>query len=159
MANQTNVLVKDDANPLVEHTFIPKSSSPNPSWRDTVSGVSFEGQVSFQLREEQLSSGDYKRSMVLEVPVMETLGASGTSAGYVAPQKVAYVEKFYVTHISSRRSTLADRANCLKLALGLLQGATSTTATGTISQASAADVVKTSQAPVPLFFTQGVIPN
>jgi hypothetical protein len=159
MGAMTNLLVKDDAASPVEFTFKPVSDNPSPNWRTAIAGVPFVGQHRLTVTEEQLKSGDYKRQMKLELSVMETLGASGTSAGYVAPPKVAYVETVYVTHISSSRSTTADRANALKLAIGLLQGASSTTATGTVNQASAGSAISASTAPITSFFTTGEVPN
>jgi hypothetical protein len=159
MAAMTNLLVKDDAASPTELTFVAITDTPNPFWRAAIAGVPFEGQPRLYLSEELLKSGDYKRQMKLEVPVMETLGVSGSSAGYVAPPKVAYVEQFFATHMSNRRSTDSDRANLLKMAVGLLQGATSTTATGTLSQASAGSAFNSSSAPVPLFFVDGIKPN
>jgi hypothetical protein len=155
-----NLLVKDDAASPVEYTFVPISDADgSPYWRTGVTGVPFEGQMRLRLTEEQLKDGNWKRTAKLEVPVMETLGASGTSAGYVAPPKVAYVETFILSHFSNRRSTVADRANALKLMLGVLQGASATTATGVLNQATAGGGFTASVLPGPIFFTQGVIPN
>jgi hypothetical protein len=159
MAAMGNLLVKDDAASPVELTLVPITDTPRPYWRASIAGVPFEGQPRLYLSEEKLKSGDYKRQMKLEIPVMETLGASGTSAGYVAPPKVAYTEQLFVTHMSNRRSTNADRANLLKLGVGLLQGASATTATGTLTNASAGSAFGNSTAPVTLFFTNGVSPN
>jgi hypothetical protein len=91
--------------------------------------------------------------------VMETLGASGTSAGYVAPPKVAYINELYLTTIVDPRSTIADRANLLKMGIGLAQGASSTTATGVLANTAAGDAWKNSVLPIPLAFTQVIIPN
>ena len=102
-------------------------------------------------------NGSYKITAKLEVPVMETLGASGTSAGYVAPPKVAYINPIIVTMFADKRSTIADRANLFKLMLGLLAGASSTTATGTLNGASLADAVKNSTAAFPQLFTTLVL--
>ncbi len=90
---------------------------------------------------------------------METLGASGTAAGYVAPPKVAYVNTGILTIFASARSTLSDRANILKLLIGIAQGASSTTATGVLNQASAADAFKNSTLPMVRFFTNLELPN
>lgn len=160
MGAMTNLLIKDDAASPVETTFLPVTDKDgSPFWRASTSGVPFEGQMRFRLTEEQLKDGNWKRTAKLEVPVMETLGASGTSAGYVAPPKVAYVETFILSHFSNRRSTSTDRANALKMMIGALQGASSTTATGVLNQASAGSAFASSTLPIPLFFTQGVIPN
>lgn len=159
MAAMTNLLVKDDTTTTrVEYTFVPVTDTPKPLWRTQISGVPFEGQMTAELTEEVLKGGDRKYTMKVEMPVMETLGASGTSAGYVAPPNVAYTEKLYVTRITSKRSTIADRANLLSIGVGLLQGATSTTATGTLDQASAADAFKSSTAPMPSVFIAGSLP-
>jgi hypothetical protein len=90
---------------------------------------------------------------------METLGASGTSAGYVAPPKVAYVNTSIMTVFADPRSTIADRANLLKLTVGALQGASATTATGILANTAAGDAWKNSVLPVTLFFTNVVLPN
>lgn len=159
MPAMTNILVKDDASPAVEHTLVPISDTPIPFWRGTISGVPLEGQPRLYMSSEKVKSGAYKQTMKLEVPVMETLGASGTAAGYVAPPKVAYVNTTIVTMFADPRSTEADRANAYKLAVGVLQGASSTTATGVLNQASAVDAFKASVLPGPEFFTSLVIPN
>lgn len=159
MAAMTNLLVKDDTTTTrVEITFVPVTDTPKPLWRAQIAGVPFEGQPTIEMESTLLKSGDRKFAMKLDVPVMETLGASGTSAGYVAPPSVAYVNTYYVNAVVSKRSTTADRANALSLCVGLLQGATSTTATGTLTQASAADAFKSSTAPGTVFFIQGSLP-
>lgn len=157
MAIMTNLLVKDDANPLVELTFVPITDTPEPLWRTQLANVPFEGQMTLRQSIVKQKNGSYKITAKLEVPVMETLGASGTSAGYVAPPKVAYINPIIVTMFADKRSTIADRANMFKLMLGLLAGASSVTATGTLNGASAADAVKNSTAAMPLLFTTLVL--
>lgn len=159
MGAQTNLLVKDDATSPVEYTFIPVTDTPIPFWRTSIANVPLEGQMRLYVSAEQLKGGQTKVTAKLEVPVMETLGASGTSAGYVAPPKVAYVNQFFATGIFDKRSTISDRANLLKIGVGLIQGATSVTATGTLANTAAGDAWKNSTAPLPLSYTQVVIPN
>jgi hypothetical protein len=159
MGAMTNLLLKDDATAPVEYTFIPISDTPNPVWRTAIAGVPFEGQMRLNITSEQVKSGDYKYTIKLEVPVMETLGASGTSAGYVAPPKVAYTNTFISTMFMSARSTRQDRANLLKIAAGGIAGASAVTATGTLDGASAGDLWKNSVAPFPQFFIDGIVPN
>lgn len=159
MAAMTNLLVKDDANPLVEQTLVPITDTPEPFWRSQMAGVPFEGQIRLTESVVQQKNGSYKITAKLEVPVMETLGASGTSFGYVAPSKVAYVTTAILTMFADKRSTIADRSNCLKMMIGLIAGATSVTATGTINGASAADVVKNSTAAFPQLFTTLILAN
>lgn len=159
MATMTNLLVKDDANPLVEQTLVPITDTPEPFWRSNMAGVPFEGQVRLTESLAKQKNGGFKVTVKLEVPTMETLGASGTSFGYVAPPKVAYVTPIIITMFADKRSTIADRANTYKMMLGLLAGATSVTATGTLNGASAADAVKNSSAPIPQFFTSLILAN
>lgn len=160
MATMGNLLVKDDAASPVEYTFKPVTDKDgSPYYRTSIAGVPFEGQMRFRLTEEQLKDGNWKRTAKLEVPVMETLGASGTAAGYVAPPKVAYVETMIFTHFSNKRSTVADRANSLKIMLGILQGASATTATGVLSNTAAGQAFTSSVLPVTLFYTSGEIPS
>lgn len=159
MGAMTNILVKDDATSPIEITLIPITDTPIPFWRGNVAGVPLEGQVRLYMSVEKLKSGAYKVTRKLEVPVMETLGASGTSAGYVAPPKVAYVNTSIHTMFIDARSVLADRANLLKLALGVDQGASSTTATGVLANTAAGDAFKNSVLVGPQFFTSLVVPN
>lgn len=155
MSAIANILIKDDANPLVEATLVPIASKI-PTWRSQATGVPDAGQTMLQqLAKAKLPSGAERRVMKLEVPVMETLGASGTSAGYVAPQKVAFVIPFTVTALVDSRATPALLANGYKYLLGVLAGASATTATGTLNGASAADAVKNSTAMAPRFFCYG----
>jgi hypothetical protein len=159
MGAMANLLVKDDATSPVEITFVPVTDTPNPFYRAAIAGVPFEGQPRVTITAEKVKNGSYKYTVKVEVPVMETLGASGTSAGYVAPPKVAYVNTAIFTMFADARSTIADRANLLKLAVGIIQGASSTTATGVLANTAAGDAWKNSVLPVPLVFTQGVLPN
>jgi hypothetical protein len=155
MSAMANILIKDDANPLVEYTLVPITNS-RPKWRAQVAGVPVDGQVTVeQVANVKLADGNYRRVLKLEVPVMETLGASGTSAGYVAPPKVAYVTPYTITTVVNQRSTTADMANALKFVLGLLGGASATTATGTLNGTSAADAVKNGTGPITRFMVYG----
>jgi hypothetical protein len=154
----TNILVKDDATTPTEFTLVPISDNP-VTYRASVAGVPLSGQPRLIVSEpETLKSGDLKITVKLEVPVMETLGASGTSAGYVAPPKVAYVNTGIFTMFASSRSTNADRANLLKMIVGFLQGASATTATGILANTAAGDAWKNSVLPGPLTFVNAVPP-
>lgn len=159
MAAMTNLLVKDDAATVTEFTFVPVTDTPNPLWRTQVAGVPIEGQHRITASWEPYKNGGYKLTVKLELSVMETLGASGTSAGYVAPPKVAYVIPCIFTMFADKRSTSQDRANALKMIVGVLQGASSTTATGILDQASVAQSFANSTLPGPKIFTQIEIPN
>lgn len=160
MPIMTNLLVKDDTvTTPVEFTLIPITDSPDNVWRASVPGTPLDGQIRFTLSSLLLKSGGYKMTAKLEVPVMETLGASGTAAGYVAPPKVAYVNTAIFTMFSDRRSTTQNRADLLKMILGLLQGASATTATGVLNNASAGQAFATSVLPVTNAMVQVIRPN
>ncbi len=159
MGAMTNLLVKDDASTPKEWTLVPVSDTPNPLWRANDAGIPISGQPRLTASWETVKSGDYKITAKLEVPVMETLGASGTSAGYVAPPAVAYTTTAIFTMFCSPRSTIADRANTLRMAVGLLQGASSTTATGTLANTAAGNAWQSSSAPLPDLFVEGILPN
>lgn len=155
MANMANILVKDDSNPLVEFTLVPVTNN-RPKWRSQITGVPTDGQITVeQLANEKLKSGDYRRVMKVQVPIMETLGTSGTSAGYQAAPKVAYVETYTISNVSPARAVTADAANALKIVIGLIAGAGSTTAAGTLDGTSAADAVKGHAGPMVRFFVYG----
>lgn len=160
MPAMTDLLVKDDTvtTPL-EFTFQPVSDTPMPLWRTAQTNVPVEGQMRLAFDVADWKSGGYKTTMKLEVPVMETLGASGTSAGYIAPPKVAYVNTLIVTSFSDRRSTLQDRANLLKIGVGLLQGASATTATGILAQTAAGNAFVNSVLAIPFAFIRLLKPN
>jgi hypothetical protein len=151
-----NILVKDDSNPLVEFTLVPVARE-RPTWRAQVSGVPIEGQIVVeQLANVKLADGSHRRVLKISIPEMETLGTAGTSAGYVAPQKVAFVTPVTITMVANARSTVASMANAVKIALGLLGGAYSTTAGGTLNGTSAADAVKSNTTgPITRFFVFG----
>lgn len=159
MPAMTNILVKDDASTPVEITLEPVTDNPMPFWRSSISGVPLEGQVRLSMTQELLKSGSYRFVTKVEVPVMETLGVSGTSSGYVAPPKVAYVNTAIFTVFADKRATIADRSNLLKMAIGVLQGASATTATGVLANTAAGDAWKNSVLPGPLSMTKAVLPN
>lgn len=160
MPAMTDILVKDDTvTTPVEFTLQPVTDTPMPLWRTAVANVPVEGQIRMTFDVADWKSGGFKTTMKLEVPVMETLGASGTSAGYIAPPKVAYTNTMIVTSFSDRRSTTQDRANLLKLCVGLLQGASATTATGVLANTSTGNAFVNSVLALPFAFIRLLKPN
>jgi len=159
MAAMTNILVKDDAATPTEFTLIPVTDTPNPVWRAAVANVPLNAQVRLTMSSDVLKNGGVKLSVKLEVPTMETLGASGTSAGYVAPPKVAYVTTGIFTMFADARSTTQDRANLLKMLLGIAQGASATTATGVLANTSAGGAFVASVLPITQALVQAIKPN
>ncbi len=155
MGAMANILLKDDATSPTEFTFVPQTNS-RPKWSTQVAGIPANGQHSLeQLANEQLKSGATRRVFKAVLRVMETLGASGTSAGYVAPPKVAYEIPVTISMTVDPRATIADCANALKLAEGAIAGGSSTTATGTLDGASAGDAWKSGTGPITRFMVYG----
>lgn len=159
MAQMANILVKDDAATPKEWTLQPITDTPLPLYRGNDASIPLEGQPRLTFSTEKMKSGGYKITAKLEVPTMETLGASGTSAGYVAPPKVAYVTTCIFTMFADRRSTIADRMNAMRMAVGVLQGASSTTATGILANTAAGGAWTASTQPGPQLFNGLVLPN
>lgn len=160
MGAMTNLLVKDDTpTTAVEHTLVPITDTPIPLWRAQSSGVPVDGQVRLSMDVVEVKSGAFKTTVKLEVPAMEQLGTAGTQAGYVAAPKVAYVTTGIFTMFSDKRSVAQDRANCLRLLVGVLQGASSTTSTGVLAQSSAANAFGASVLPITNAVINLVKPN
>jgi hypothetical protein len=154
----TNLLVKDDGTPT-EFTLVPITDTPFPLWRAQVANVPVDGQVRLTFSQERTKSSDYKVTLKLEVPILETIGAVGTSAGYVAPPAVAYTNVGFITLFCAARSTIADRANLLRILVGAAQGASSATNTGILANNAAADAWKDSVLPITQAFISLVQPN
>jgi hypothetical protein len=158
MSNMTDLLVKDDAATPIEITLIPVTDTPDSVWRAGLAGVPLFGQPRLTVSVGTTKSG-LKITAKLEVPVMETLGASGTSSGYVAPPKVAYVDTIITTMFADGRSTKQDRANLLKLHLGIIQGASATTATGVLANTAAGSAFVESVLPIVETFVSAIRPQ
>lgn len=160
MSAMTNILVKDDTvTTPVEFTLQPITDTPDPIWRTSLASVPLSGQIQLTLKEEKWKGDGRKMTVKLEVPVQETLGASGTSAGYVAPQKTAYVMVGIFTLFSDARSTQQNRADTLKMLIGVLQGASSTTATGILSNTAAGNAFVNSTLPITEALVKVIKPN
>jgi hypothetical protein len=159
MSQMTNILVKDDAATPKEWSLIPITDTPVPFWRGNDAAIPLEGQPRLTFSTDKLKNGGYKVTVKLEIPTMETIGASGTSAGYVAPPKVAYITPCIFTMFVDKRSTIADRMNAFRMTLGVLQGATSTTATGTLANTAAGGGFAANSSPALTLFNGLILPN
>lgn len=138
MADMSNLLVKDDTGADV--TFYPVSNAnQNLVWRANVASVPIEGQPKITAVWERIKSGDWRLSYKLEVPAMETVGTA--SSGYQASPKVAYANVAILTIFASRRSTVTERANLVRMITHLIQGAGSVTAGGVDAKAVTASLM------------------
>lgn len=159
MSQMANLLLKDDAATPNEWSLKPITDTPNPMWRTVVPTIPIAGQIRLQTYLEKQKNGQTKVTTKLEMPVMETLGASGTSTGYVAPQKVAYVLPGIFTMFVDPRSTSQDRVNLMKMMVGFLQGASSTSGNGTLGQADNGAVWLNAQRPALELYRDLILPN
>jgi hypothetical protein len=64
-----------------------------------------------------------------------------------------------VTMFAPARSTTADRANLLRMLIGIVQGASSSTNTGTLANNAAAGAWAASVLPIPQAFISLILPN
>lgn len=159
MGAMTNLLVKDDTvTTRVELTFVPVTDTPRPLWRCQIAGVPLAGQPTIEFDVTSIKNG-HKVALKVDIPVMESLGTAGTSSGYVAPAKVAYTNTAFATFLLSERATSQNVADLLSVVVGLLQGASSTTATGVLDQASAGNAFVTSVLPIVQAIVQRIKPN
>lgn len=157
MADMNNILLQDDAD--VTRSFLPVSNADrNLVWRGNEIGVPIDGQIRLTHNWERLKSGDYRLSVKLEVPVMETIGASAAT-GYVAAPKVAYVMVGIFTVFAPARSTIADRANVYRMLAHAIVGATNLADTGMVPGTAAAGMFSLSTYPIPFAFINLVPPN
>lgn len=157
--SMTSILVKDDAATPKEWTFVPITDTPFPFWRANDAAIPLDGQPRLSAQIDKQKNGGYKVTAKLELPVMETLGASGTSAGYVAPPKVAYVVPVILTMFVDKRSTIADRMNALRMLIGVAQGASDTTGTGILKNDDAGGAFSASTKPLVQLFNGLILPN
>jgi hypothetical protein len=109
------------ATPLT-HTLYPIQTVPNSIWREQDSANPLVGQGNLQVSvvQDKTGSGVNKVRMTLSIPAVETVGSAGSSAGYVAAPKVAYITKADLTFFLPTRSTLAQRKDLQFLLISLL---------------------------------------
>lgn len=157
MADMNNILLQDDAD--VTRTLLPVSNADrNLVWRGNENGVPIDGQIRLTSTWERLKSGDYRLSAKLEVPVMETIGASAAT-GYVAAPKVAYVMVGIFTLFAPARSTIADRANVYRMLAHAIVGANNLADTGLAPGTAGAGNFASTSYPLPFGFINLVMPN
>lgn len=133
MSQQANITVFDGASTPVLHTLLPADNKVDPKgarvavWREAVSSLPTEAQVSATMFQRVHPSMVVETRMRVSVPVMESIG-SQNAAGYTAAPKVAYVDTADVVVYSHPRSTIGGRNLALQALRNLLTN-TSTTVT------------------------------
>lgn len=114
MTQQANVTVFDGAATPATHTFVGESVSRDGNtitavWKETLVGVPDIAQLRLYLIKQTLKSGVIKCTARVEVPIMETAGTGGNTSGYIAPPKVANVERFEKVCYSHPRGVETNR--------------------------------------------------
>lgn len=104
------------------HVLYPISTVPNAVWReqDAANPLVGQGNLQISVTQDKTGNGVNKVRMTLSIPAVETVGSAGSSAGYVAAPKVAYVTKADLTLFLPTRSTLAQRKDLQFLLISLL---------------------------------------
>lgn len=133
MAAQVNITAFDGASTPVSHVLeaIGVAQVGNKivaSWREDKAGVPLVGQVSLVATYEKTNNGIFKVDVRLSVPVMETAGTGGNSAGYVAAPKVAHVLTYGSYAMFSERAATADRRLARQLSVNIQGGIATTVA-------------------------------
>lgn len=117
------ITINDGAATPLAHTYNPVSSAPIALFRDTVASLPLVGQCTIAVSEKLDSgSGLNKVRVVLNVPVVETIGTVGAN-GYVAGPKVAFSVKANVDFILPSRSTMQNRKDLRVMLTNLLANA------------------------------------
>jgi len=123
MSAQAAVILTDGAATPVNRSFAPDGVDEKRVawWRyvadGTVAGFNWLSQF---VRDPVPQSDEYRVHYKLEIPILETVSSTGTSAGYTASPRVAYTLVADLDlRLPSRSSTL-DRTNLQKMLLDLV---------------------------------------
>lgn len=113
MSTQANLVFTDAFTVATDHTVEPNgierlNGVEIAHYRENLANVPLDGQVSAKFTRRTLPSGVKQVTMDLSIPVLENV-TGGTSLGYTAPPKVAYVERATVTLFAHPRSTKEGR--------------------------------------------------
>lgn len=130
MAQVAQIVLADAQATPVNHTFIPLGPDANNVWwfEDQVatapSPLGYNRLSVSLVRPTGMSVGTSSQDrlarvkMSIHLPVLETLG--NNSAGIVPAPTVAYIPRLNIEYILPERSTLQNRKDLRKFALGLL---------------------------------------
>jgi hypothetical protein len=123
MATQANITVFDGAATPVSHTLVGEDilREPNGStavWREQLATVPSMAQVRYTQIKRKLKSGVTQTVARIEVPVMESVSGVN-SAGYTAPPKVAYVDRYEIVGFAHDRSTETTRRIAMQMLLNI----------------------------------------
>lgn len=136
MSQQANITVFDGAATPVVHTFVGESvvkegTKVTAIWKEALAGVSDNAQLRIMMTKEVLKSGVVLSTVAVLLPVMETVGTGGAS-GYLAPPKVANVERFEKRNFAHPRSIETNRRTARQILINL-ENNVSTTVTPVVA--------------------------
>jgi hypothetical protein len=139
MADMADITAYDGASTPVNHTFKPISVSTEKGvttalWREQDVSIPFDAQGKVTMKSFQLPSGIWRRSVRVEIPVMESV-TSANAAGYTAAPKVAYVNTIEASSFSSERATIADTRIVRMLLVNIMNNITASVAAATAGPA------------------------
>lgn len=99
-------------------------------WREDLSSVPTEAQVSATLQLKKLPTGVVQVNARVNVPVMESVSGNN-AAGYTAAPKVAYVDSFTLTGFQHPRSNTTSRRLARQIMANLLSNVATSVAPAT----------------------------
>jgi hypothetical protein len=136
MSAFANITVYDGAATPVLHTLVPITIQ-NPSkdetialYREELSGLPTEAQVSVLLKCKKLPSGVVQASIRVDVPVMESVSGQN-AAGYTAAPKVVYVDSWSSVSYQHPRSTITGRRLARMIGTNILNNIATSVAAAT----------------------------
>lgn len=123
MAAQANITVYDGASTPVVHTLVGEeilrsAGASEAVWREQLASVPSYAQVKVTAIKRKLKSGVTEAVTRVEVPVMESISGQN-AAGYTAPPKVAYVDRFEFRSFRHERSTETTARIAMQILLNL----------------------------------------
>lgn len=135
MSAMANITAYDGAATPVLHTFYPVSVEKTKGeviayWREQLASVPVYAQGSVTMKLKKLSSGVYRVSSRVEIPVMESIG-SQNSAGYTAAPKVAHVDTVETIGYFHERSSITNHRTVRQLAVNIDGNVTTSVAAAT----------------------------
>lgn len=135
MASQANLTVFDGAAVPVIHILTAagvdsEKGAVTARWREMLSSVPTEAQVSATLTSRKLPSGVLQIDAVVNVPVMESISGQN-SAGYTAAPKVAFSDQYRLTGFAHPRSTVNSRRLARMIMANLLNNVSTSVAAAT----------------------------
>lgn len=132
MGQQAALTLYDGAATPVAHVFTgdfvkTEKSDVIAQWREQLSTVPVEAQPRYIQILRTLKSGMKQLVARIEVPVSEATSTGGNVSGYIAPAKVAFVERVDIVRWAHPRSSESTARIAYQLALNAMNNNSGTT--------------------------------